>query len=243
MPATEYPVNMTALNVKKTLEINKNAVACAGVLRMDGAGTWGWINDANHGPINFDPTVTQDTSKITLPFNPATTKLGGVVVGPDESFAGIFEAGGSIVNGPGGSARISIKRTRPIIGTATYNGGSGLFDTTGTEGDAGVSPMTATVAAGVMTVTYNRPMPSDSVVVDIQRKGDAFPKLLTSSATGFTCSFQDGSFGAITDPTKMNIAFVAHPGLNELNPSTININEYPSCNFWVVGYNNIDLSV
>jgi len=78
--------------------------------------------------------------------------------------------------------------------------------------------------------------------VDIQRKGDAFPKLLTATSTGFTCSFQDGSFGAITDPTKMNIAFVAHPGLNALNPATININEYPGCNFWVVGYNNIDLS-
>jgi len=103
--AQEYPVNMTASNVKKTLEINKNAIACAGVLRMDGAGTWGWINDANHGPINFGVTVTQNTAFVEIPFAPATTKLGGVVVGPDESFAGIFDCGGSIVNGPGGSAR------------------------------------------------------------------------------------------------------------------------------------------
>jgi len=91
-------------------------VAC--VLRNTGSG-WEMINDSQHTPINI-ASVSETSSVVTITYSFTASKVGTLVVAPDETFCkmGLF-CGASVGLA---ASNISMHITKPIGGYVYYDG-------------------------------------------------------------------------------------------------------------------------
>jgi len=131
-----------------------------GVLRNT-AGTWEFINDASHAPFGFSG-ISQDSTSITLTYTNTATKVGTLIVAPDELFTqrGLI-AGASV----GLTSAIITLSGLSVGGYIQWNGTA--FTTTGAVGINSVTFSgseisvnhvnngNANVAAGIMCQSHN----------------------------------------------------------------------------------------
>jgi hypothetical protein len=131
-----------------------------GVLRNT-AGTWEFINDANHASFGF-ASISQDSTSITLTYSQTATKVGTLIVAPDETFTqrGLI-AGASV----GLTSAIITLSGLSVGGYIQWNGAA--FTTTGAVGINSVTFSgseisvnhvnngNANVAAGIMCQSHN----------------------------------------------------------------------------------------
>ena len=99
-------------------QIGKKAVAYAGVIRRDAAG-WFYINDANHAPINLIE-ITETANKEIQISNTLSSKVGSLVVFPDETLAKY----GLICGASVAQSNSLIKSYAPLSGTVVKNSAS-----------------------------------------------------------------------------------------------------------------------
>lgn len=69
-------------------------VAC--VIRQANDGTWSFINDSGHTPIGYSSVATDENGYIVLDRTRNASKVGSLVVTPDETFAPYVLAGASV---------------------------------------------------------------------------------------------------------------------------------------------------
>ena len=69
-------------------------VAC--VIRQANDGTWSFINDSGHAPIGFDSVAADENGYIVLTRTRNASKVGSLVITPDETFAPYVKAGASV---------------------------------------------------------------------------------------------------------------------------------------------------
>lgn len=73
---------------------NTYPVAC--VIRQDNNGDWAFINDSGHAPIAYQSVTTDENGYIVLTRTRNASKVGSLVVTPDETFAPYVIAGASV---------------------------------------------------------------------------------------------------------------------------------------------------
>lgn len=96
----------------------------AGVLRNTGSGFF-WIDDSSHAPLNFDVAIETTSTEVTVHFSFVASKVGTLVVVPDETYAlqGIF-CGSSVDLD---KARITFANTSGLKDPTTLTSALGNF--------------------------------------------------------------------------------------------------------------------
>lgn len=74
---------------------SKKIKIVAGVIRNSGDG-WKYINDAGHEPLNLDTVSVDEYGRIVIGYTFTAKKVLSLVVCPDETFANLYAAGGSV---------------------------------------------------------------------------------------------------------------------------------------------------
>ena len=69
-------------------------VAC--VIRQNNDGSWNFINDSGHAPIGFSGITTDENGCIVLTRSQTASKVGSLIITPDETFAPYVKTGASV---------------------------------------------------------------------------------------------------------------------------------------------------
>lgn len=184
------------------------------------------IQDSAHRP-SFITHVETLTDRIRLHY-PPTTKVGAMVVVPDEAFAARGYTCGTSVGLS--YADVSVYRSWNYSGYVSYNG---------SEWVSNYDVFTPTWNAGTLTLTHP---PLSGVVSSLSanvttRGGHYVCNLDGVSTTSLTVQFRDWSGNLVTTPTTSMRCYVSHGDLRPgaVNPQLLTSALIPASNFWLFG--------
>lgn len=116
-------VRLASLNKQNKAGI-KEVILVAGVIRNTGAGFF-FVNDSDHAPLNLELTIETTATEVTIHFSFVASKVGSLVVTPDETYAvqGIF-CGSSVDLD---KARITFANSGGLVNPNSLTSGLGNF--------------------------------------------------------------------------------------------------------------------
>lgn len=138
----------------------------SGVIRNDGSG-WDYIADSEHRRNGFD-AVTVTSGKIHVTYNDPVTKVGTLLVGPDEQFASRGITAGASV----GTDEAIISVYMPLSCWLEKSAGAWVFQDIDTAHDAGTDTTVATTSGeSTCTITHGDSLDTDVPLVTILKGG------------------------------------------------------------------------
>lgn len=205
-----------------------------GAIRNTGSG-FSIIQDAAHRPTFID-SVSNTTQGIVVNYpNLGTTRVAGLVVVPDETFAAAgFHCGASV--GLESATIYVYKDPAPVTGYIAWNGSS--FVVTGGDGVTGTGALGGT-HPGEVAITHDVVTGFGATLTPRGPKYDMCIGAVGSMGTDRTfASFIDRATGlvATVPDTDMRFTITRHGRPRKLiDPNVLNTTNYPFSNFWIIG--------